>query len=197
MTIRRLTSHLFGSALGCGADSDPLDVSAVLKQLPTPAMPPELTTRIRTRISQERRKRAKVTWAWKLQNEFAHLAVPAAVGLLSAIFIFGICIRIFEVPVRASSDDVPLAVRTPPRLLTNTLIASNGIDSMVVKILIDQNGRVADFHVVRGKQTPEQMRQLETLLIFSLFDPATVFGKPTADTVTLALEGGQLKGYSL
>ena len=53
--------------------------------------------------------------------------------------------------------------------------------------------RVAD----NVKQTPEQLRTLQYLLVFTVFDPATVFGTPTTQTVTLALRDGYLTGLSL
>jgi hypothetical protein len=192
-----------GSLLGRGdvqRNSEELDrAAALLKQLPCPAMPSQLPFLIRQRIRKERIQASKVTLAWRLQNQFAHLAVPAAAGLLCAIFIFGTFIRLFETPVHANSasaQDVPLPLRTSPRLRSGTIIANNGIDCMVVSILIDPNGRVADFHVIKGRQTPEQMRYLESLLLFAQFDPATLFGKPTTDTLTLKLRGGQVRSLA-
>ncbi len=199
LSARWSVSRILGRVPENSADAWELsEASALLKQLPSPAMPPHLALLVRQRIREERRKNSRPTLLWKLRTEFAHLTVPAAVGLLSAVIIFGSFIRLFEIPVHANSQDVPLALRTPPRPRSGPLVdANNGIDCMVVSILIDQNGRVADFHVVKGKQTPEQMRQLESVLLFSQFDPATVFGKPTPDTVTLKLRDGQLKANSL
>ena len=174
------------------------EVGALLKQMPVPAMPGDLAARIHRRISQERNKAARVTWTWRWKNRLEPFAIPAAAGLLSALFIFGIFIRIFEIPVQAGSADVPLHFRTPPRLRTTALMETNtGIKCMEVALLIDQNGRVADYKILKGKQTPEQLRQLEYLLVFTVFDPATMFGKPTTETVTLALRDGYLKGLSL
>ena len=176
----------------------PDSVSALLKQLPSPHMPADLLFRIRHRISLERARLQQPDWRWRWRNWIAPIAVPASAGLLSALLIFGTFIRVFEVPVQAQSGDVPLGLRTPPRLKSSSLMQpDNGIECMVVQILIDENGRVADFHIVRGKQTPDQVRNLQYLLVFAVFDPATVFGKPARDTMVLALRDGQLKRISL
>jgi hypothetical protein len=66
-----------------------------------------------------------------------------------------------------------------------------------VQLLIDETGRVVDFSVLKGKQSPQQIRQLEYLLVFTVFDPATMFGRPTSDTVTLAVRDGHVKVVSL
>ena len=174
------------------------DVGNLLRKLPTPAMPRQLSRSIRQRVSEERRISQRVTWSWRWGNRIEPFAVPASVGLLSALLIFGIFIRTFEVPVQASSNDVPLQIHTPPRLRTTALLESDtGIECMKVQLLIDETGRVVDFSVLKGNQSPQQLRQLEYILVFTVFDPATMFGRPTSDTVTLALRDGHVKGVSL
>jgi hypothetical protein len=161
-------------------------------------MPPQLVRSIRQRVAEERRISQRVTWSWRWGTRIEPFAVPASVGLLSALLIFGIFIRTFEVPVQASSNDVPLQIHTPPRLRTTALLETDtGIECMKVQLLIDETGRVVDFSVLKGKQSPQQMRQLQYLLVFTVFDPATIFGRPTSDTVTLALRDGRVKGVSL
>ena len=175
--------------MACREELEQLDsVAALLKQLPAPPLPADLPFRIRYRISQERSRIQRPSWRWRWANRAAPFALPAVAGLLSALLIFGTFIRIFEIPVQANSrpnqGDVPIGLRTPPQLRSSGPIEfDTGMQCMVVEILIDQNGRVADFHIVRGKQTPEQVRLLQNMLLFTVFDPATVFGKPTSDTV--------------
>ena len=174
------------------------DVGDLLRKLPSPSIPPQLARTISQRVAAERRINQRVTWSWRWGNRLEPFAVPASVGLLSALLIFGIFIRTFEVPVQASSNDVPLQIHTPPRLRTTALLESDtGIECMKVQLLIDETGRVVDFSVLKGNQSPEQLRQLEYILVFTVFDPATMFGRPTSDTVTLALRDGHVQGVSL
>lgn len=203
---RRGVAALAAKWMARSAKSDPeLDrLGMILSYLPAPAMPFNLPVQIRRRISQERRKLQRAsgvtgaTFAWRWRNRLEPFAVPAAVGLLSAVLIFGSFIRVFEVPVQASTADVPLPLRTSPRLRTNAFLeTNNGIECMVVRIVIDESGRVADFQILKGKQTPEQVRNLEYLMVFTRFAPATLFGIPTTDTLTLALRDGEMKGLSL
>ena len=186
------------AAMGKEQSADGVEAGgAVLRQMPAPAMPLELVTRIQRRVRVERAKAAPVSWNWRLKNRLQPFAFPATAGLLSAILFFAVFVRIFEVPVHAGSDDVPLQVRTPARLLTTALLSGDtGIQCLEVKLVIDQNGRVADYQILKGKQTPAQLRVLEYLLVFSVFDPATMFGRPTTDTVTLAVRDGHVKRLS-
>lgn len=161
-------------------------------------MPAQLDRIIRQRVAEERRINQRVTWTWRWGNRIEPFAVPASVGLLSALLIFGIFIRTFEIPVQASSNDVPLQIHTPPRLRTTALLDTDtGIECMKVQLLIDETGRVVDFSVLKGNRSPQQIRQLQYILVFTVFDPATMFGRPTSDTVTLALRDGHVQGVSL
>ena len=126
--------------------------------------------------------------------------VPASVGLLTALICFGTFVRIFEVPVQANSGDIPILVRTAPRLRSIALIQSAAeTDCVKAQILIDESGRVVDVQIlkVKGNQTPASLRNIENVFLFAVFDPATTFGKPTAESVTVKLRDGKIKGVSL
>ena len=199
--IRFLTccvGESFSGAHDPGNEISSDEAAAFLRQMPVPSVPANLTADIRRRIAQERRKPQPVPLSWRCKRLLEPFAVPASVGLVSAVLIFGVLIRIFEIPVHAGSADVPLTLRTAPRLRTTAFLeGETGIKCMEVKLLIDQNGRVADYQIIKGKRTPDQVRHLEYLLVFTVFDPATVFGKPTQETVTLAVRDGYVKSLSL
>ena len=183
----------------CRSEAAELDeLGGLLRQMPSPQMPSDLAVRIRYRIHAERRRKLGPGWRWRCKNLLEPFALPASVGLLSAVLIFGIFIRLFEIPVHAGSSDVPLSLRTSARLRSTALLQVNtGMDSVTLKVLIDQNGRVADVQIIGGNHSPDQMRYLQNVLLFTLFDPATLFGQPTSDTVLLSVKDGQFLGNSL
>jgi hypothetical protein len=193
---REMISRHVASCPDCRSDLTALDqTGAWLRQLASPQMPPELAVRLRYSLRAERRRGMAPDWQWRFRNLLQPFAVPASVGLMSAVIIFGIFIRVFEIPVHAgSAGDVPLTLRTPPRLRSSSAMfrVNTGMDSVTVKVLIDQNGRVADVQVLGGNHTPDQIRYLQNVLLFTLFDPATLFGQPTTDTVVLSVKDGQL-----
>ncbi|MBI4459688.1 MAG: hypothetical protein HY648_06490 [Acidobacteria bacterium] len=168
-----------------------------LRQLPAPPVPADLAFRIRTRISQERGQQQQPGWVWRWANRMEPYTIPVASGVLAALLVFGVLVPTFGIPAPAGfqKDDVPLAFRTPPRLRSNWPVEVDPqVDDLVVKLLIDENGRVADYGIVRGKRTAKDIRAVQNLLLFAVFDPATVFGKPTSDTVILPLRSLRTKG---
>ena len=54
---------------------------------------------------------------------------------------------------------------------------------------IDGNGQVLDYAVPRpGKITPEQANNIGNLLLFTSFNPATWFGRPTSGKITVSFK---------
>ncbi len=164
-------------------------VGALLKQLPAPAFPADLPLRVRCRLSQEKGRAQQPGWRWRWANVMAPVAFPAVAGVLSALLIFGTLIHVFAVPVTANSNDVPLNLRTSPRLRSSAPFEFNSaLQGLVVEVLISHDGRVADYRVVAGSDDPQVIRNLRNHLLFTVFDPATLFGKPVAGRTVLSFQ---------
>ncbi len=164
-------------------------VGALLKQLPAPALPADFRFRIRCRLSQEKVRAQQPDWRWRWANLMAPVAFPAAAGVLSALLIFGTLTHVFALPVTAHSNDVPLSLRTSPRLRSSAPFEFNSaLEGFVVEVLIGHDGRVADYHVVAGSDDPQVIRNLRNHLLFTVFDPATSFGKPVAGRTVLSFQ---------
>ncbi len=164
-------------------------VGALLQQFPAPALPADFPFRIRCRLSQEKGRAQQPGWRWRWANVMAPVAFPAAAGVLSALLIFGTLIHVFAVPVTANSNDVPLGLRTSPRLRSSAPFEFNSaLEGLVVEVLIGHDGRVADYRVVAGSDDPQVIRNLRNHLLFTVFDPATLFGKPVAGRTVLSFQ---------
>jgi hypothetical protein len=156
-----------------------------LRRLPPPAVPERLLSDIRIRISEERARRQRPSWLWKLTNEWGHLALPGATGLFTALAFFAIFAFHFAVPLR-SSPDVPLDLRTSAHLRDSRVLElGSGDNEMVVQLLIDPQGRVADYSILAGTYTPEDVRKLRNDLLFAIFEPAMVFGRPISEHLVI------------
>ncbi|HLK33334.1 MAG TPA: zf-HC2 domain-containing protein, partial [Terriglobales bacterium] len=104
--------------------------------------PADLALRLRVAISQEAAavRRPYFAGMWiRLQNAFDAVIVPAAVGAVAAIVVFGLLLGFFALPsqLQASSEDVPLMFYTPPRLQSSALpgmgVGSFSADSLIVE----------------------------------------------------------------
>ena len=151
--------------------------------------PPELGLRLRVALSQavaQRNQRRWQGWQVRLQNLADAFMLPATAGLISALIFFGVLIGFMAMPehLSAARDDVPTLLYTPPRL--QAMPADPGLQSatnaepLVLEALVDANGRVQDYRILSGPADKSRLEpQLNNIMIFTTFQPATTFGVPT------------------
>jgi hypothetical protein len=121
--------------------------------------------------------------ALEFENMMKPVALPVAGGLITAMLMFGVLIpsvsyaRIKSIeppaPVFTEPDGQVVGEGDFPRLKSANLPTADG--QVVVLLLIDDRGRVRDYQVTQGAITSE----VKNFIMFSVFTPATIFGKPT------------------
>ncbi len=188
----RITQHL-GDCRDCARYLDDLNRlrSGLLQVAPAP-VPDRLAAQLRVLASHERARRiAHLTWsAWfqtvrdkaqlVMDNLARPMAIPAAGGLLSALFIFVLLVPTlgFRHNFR---DDVPIGNYTEPTLFESAAVAQFNFDpedDAVVELTIDERGQIQDFSLQRGKMSRDLEKNIGNLIYFTSFSPATWFGRP-------------------
>ncbi len=126
-----------------------------------------------------------------IENLMRPLAVPAFGGLVAAVALFLLLLTpVYPVrPVHAASLDVPTRLSTTASLKT---MASYTMVTTPVTLLVQVNseGRVVAYQVQDGAiemQNESVRRNIEQALLFTVFTPATNFGKPVSALVTISL----------
>jgi hypothetical protein len=171
----------------CGAEFESMrQLCGALRQLDKPELPARLLEGLRMLALSERLRLLSHVglsarahrWAGRMQLVFENLmrpmALPFAGGVLSALVMFAILVPSLAFP-HNFRNDVPLwRLYTDPALEEMNPVSAGG--EIVVELTIDERGRVTDYTISRGKPTAEQ---LNDLILFSRFAPATVFGRPT------------------
>jgi len=172
---------------------------ARLGRRPAPA---DLAVRLEVALSQAAAQSYRNRWqGWlvRAQDSFQNFMFPATAGLLSAVIFFGLIIGFFAIPVnvQASSADVPVTFYTPPQLNTSPFPASVGTNesALVVETFVDADGRVQDYRIISAPPGTEKLLpELDNMMIFTTFHPATNFGRPTSSRVVLSFSGVNVKG---
>ncbi len=108
-----------------------------------------------------------------LQNMMRPMALPVAGGVVSAVLLFGMWIPTLTSTPQGLSGDVSAPIFTDPSLSRSNPVRYGG--DIVVKLIIDERGKVADYEVIQGQDSEE----LRNFILFSTWTPATSFGKPT------------------
>ena len=177
----------------------------VVSNLGRKQVPPQLALRLRVAMSRTAAENRRGRWEgmrvrWEnLANAFM---VPATAGVLTSVIIFGLLIGMFAVPaqLRASANDVPTMLYTPPQLLNApfaTSVGANESDMIIVSVEadVDATGRVQNYRIVSSSRDPKSIiPELENTLIFTQFQPATAFGRPTSGKALLSFAAMDVKG---
>lgn len=67
-------------------------------------------------------------------------------------------------------------------------------NAVVVEAYVNSSGRVYDYKIISGPDTSESRAQIETMLLFSVFEPARIFGEPVQGVAILSLSGIAVQG---
>jgi hypothetical protein len=168
-------------------------VHADLRGMPRGRMPSELALRLRVMVSRGLHENVTNRLRVWMDNVLQPVLLPASGGVLAAIICFCLIMGSLVVPV-TNSPDVPLGFE-PPRVRELAPIDFNTGDTPVVVVTrIDADGRASGYQVLSGEHSPELLRRLDRVIYFSIFQPATSFGRPTDGEVVLSLRRITVRG---
>ena len=175
-----------------------------LKSLPQKSVSPLLGTRLRVIASRERSRQAlrrdlaariaelRARARLVFDNLLRPIAVPAAGGMLASFLCFGAIVDTLQYRPEWQND-IPVGLYTQVAIDDVSPFSVNGNDVMV-QLTIDKNGAVSDFEVPQGTETPEQLREIGNLVLYSSFTPATAFGQPVTGKILVNIHHINIRG---
>jgi anti-sigma factor RsiW len=165
-----------------------------LRSLPRQLVPPELALRLRVQASKKLSPKPLSDRWLRIEDALRPLLLPATGGVLTAIICFGLIMGSQVVPI-TDTPDVTVQVVTPARVQTLApMDFSTGDTGLVLVTQVNAEGRAKGYRVLSGQRTPEIMERLDRMIYFSVFQPATNFGKPTDGQVVLSLRRITVRG---
>jgi hypothetical protein len=200
----RISRHL----VGCReCDRRRVEVNSLatgLKHLPVRRPPSIVSMRLRVAASRDRSRRLvrlDMAARWKdfrqrarlmFDNLLKPLAVPAAGGLLASFLCFGVIVNNLHVDP-SFSDDMPLGLYRAVTIDELSPFCFQGHDVMV-QLSIDRDGNVTDFTVPQEKPSPDELREIGNLVLYSSFTPARAFGQPVSSKILLLIQHSTIRG---
>jgi uncharacterized protein YihD (DUF1040 family) len=199
--MHEIAEHL-NSCRACRSEFNLLrNTQKLVSDLGRKQPPPDLALKLRVMISQElaqSRKKPFEGLRMRFENAFNAFMVPATAGMISAIIIFGLLIGVLYPAQISRVNDVPTLLYTPPELTFSPFgLEMNGInaDSLVVEAYVDANGRVQDYRILSAPEDAKDLvPELNKMLIFTTFRPATAFGLPTNGRAVLSFAKVNVRG---
>jgi hypothetical protein len=173
----------------CGACERELQrfqlVQADLRSLPRRRMSTFAELRLEVALSRARHADTFASLMLRFENVLRPLLLPASGAVLAGLLCLGLTLDWLIVPPAARPDD---SLATPAHVESLVPVDFNtGDNGLWVVTHVNSDGRVVDYKVVSGNESPEVKSQLDRLMYFSVFQPATRSGRPTDAQVVLAL----------
>jgi len=169
-------------------------MQADLRNLPRYRVPPELALRLRVEVSRAVHKKL-LGWlrVW-MDNVLQPVLLPASGGVLAALVCFCLIMGSLVVPA-SKTPDVPLGSPTPPAVRELAPIdITTGDAPVVVVVPVDAGGRATGYRVISGESSPQLLHELDRVIYFSNFQPATWYGQPTYGQFVLRLARITVRG---
>jgi hypothetical protein len=160
----------------------------------------DMGTRLRVAISHEIAAR-KSSWldalAVKWDNAFRPLLLQVSAGFASSVALVGgimLLLGAVAAPTAVMANDEPLmgAMSSPHYLYSADMprpIVTEHDTVIVVEAMVNEAGRVYDYHIVSGPEDGAVQRQVIDQLTLSVFEPARVFGTPVRGRVVMTFSG--------
>ena len=195
---REIVQHL-GTCRKCAGESERYrQMREALRSLPQRTPPPDLVVRLRVAASKARVNRFhgwRERFRLSLGSLMRPLALPAAGGLCSAVFLFSTLVPTFRAAFAMdnSPGDVPTMLTTEPTLKAMAPVAFFNGDA-VVDLKIDDRGRIVNYSIVGapGAASDQLRHSIENSLLFTEFWPATNFGRPIAGTIRISFRSSHI-----
>ena len=178
-------------------------VSSPLRALQSPELPPTLNTQIRSTLSLELARGSR--WRWQLgqlraalRESLRPMAVRALGGALSALVLFGALMPDLWAVRGLAADDIPVTYMAR-RLVSAPTLHEPGPYAMppntTVLVYVDMRGGAYKFDLPDDQKTDRKLRaEVARALLFTEFEPATVFGQPVAGRVLLTFTSCTVRG---
>ncbi len=202
--MHEIAAHL-EVCTGCAAEfSQWRSAQSLISSIGPAKAPANLGLRLRVALSQQSANTVEQKFArgWvRWQNTFRPLVWQITAGFASTVALTGaaaLLIGMFASPEPLLARDEPLGMATSPRFLYTSLepagAVGDGETPVIVQAFVNGEGRVYDYNIVSGNADQKTRAQVEDTLLFSVFAPAQVFGKPVPGTVVLSFSGVSVPG---
>ncbi len=165
-----------------------------------PIKPPaDLGMKLRLAISHERVRRKAGFFdgfALQWQNAIRPIVLQASAGFAGSIVLLGgvlLLLGMFAAPEPVMANDEPLGAMTVPHYRYTSVsprpILNSQAATIVVEAYVNSEGRVYDYKIVSGPEDAAVQTQIVDQLVFSVFEPASVFGTPIRGRAVVTFSG--------
>jgi len=174
-----------------------ISMRSLIARIESPAIPEDMVLETRVRLSQARNRNLLVRLENRLGYLLKSMVVPAVLGVSLTMLFFGVLLgslassstvlaqdRLSEEPVFGLYKPVHTTDPNWIRFASNDKQALD--EPLTIETHVGNEGRVIDYQVLSGPQTPEVNGWIRQILSLAQFTPATSFGRPVESKIILS-----------
>jgi hypothetical protein len=193
-----VSQHLSGCRECAARLKELVELRKLLRGLPEERIPVKLASQLQVMASREQARRIRTRWqnclSWMrlvIDNMMRPVAIPLAGGITTALVLFSMLAPYLTVRAANfdSRTDVPFDwLSTQGTMIETPLL--EGLepfgfrgDEVEVLLTIDSNGQITDYSCANGKIDREVIDNIGNSLLFSSFEPPTMFGRPMSGKI--------------
>jgi anti-sigma factor RsiW len=204
LEMQSIAAHL-SSCTACAAEFESWRaMQDALYRLGPAKAPEDLALRLRVAVSRERARTPR-NWLADLrvrwENSLRPLLLQASAGFVSSVLLIGtvaLMVGTLAAPPAAVASNDSSETATAPRLLYSNAEGSGAFFSpshaVVVEAYVDGQGQVYDYRIVAGPRDPSTRAAIENMLLFSIFQPAMMYGQPVRGVALISFSGVAVRG---
>jgi len=174
-----------------------ISMRSLVARMERPPIPEDMVLETRVRLSQERNRNFLVRLENRLNYVLKPMVVPVLFGVSMTMLLFGVLLGSLAsnstVLAQTRLAEEPLFGLYKPVHTTNPnwiRFASNHKqeldETLTIETHVGDEGRVIDYQVLSGPQSPEVNGWIRQILSLAEFTPATSFGKPVESKIILS-----------
>jgi len=174
-----------------------ISIRSLIARIETPPLPEDMVLETRVRLSHARNTNLLVRLENRLGYLLKSMIVPAVLGVCLTMLFFGVLLgslaststvlaqgRLDEEPVFGLYKPVHTTDPNWIRFASNDKQALD--EPLTIETHVGDEGRVIDYQVLSGPQTPAVDGWVRQVLSLAQFTPATSFGKPVESKIILS-----------
>jgi hypothetical protein len=192
----RVSQHLGGCRECAARAREFVELRGMLRDLPQKQVPAKLASQLQVMASHERARRSTGLWqGWVQQmrlvvnNLMRPIAIPFAGGVSAALFLFSMLTPTLTIRAADARTDVPAYswLYTQGTISDTPPFSFEG-EEVQVLLTIDKNGQISDYSWAEGKVSRQVMDNIGNSLLFSSFEPPTMFGMPFSGKIRVTFK---------
>jgi hypothetical protein len=172
------------------------DLRTLMRSLPHKAVPLRLASQLQVLASHERARRSTSRWQRYLQparllvnNLMRPIAIPFAGGVSTALVLFSMLTPTLTIRAADARTDVPAYhwLYTQGTIIDTPPFSFQG-EEVEMLLTIDKNGQITDYACPDGTVSRQVMDNIGNSLLFSSFEPPTMFGLPFSGKIRITFK---------